>query len=158
MYVCTSCSQHFTRKYSANRHNNSIHVGRAEIVPYIDYMAGRNSGQYAASDPLWYRSNQRHTPSNRNYNNIGSGTVADTRASSQTDNLFQKPPLPSRLQENNPKIEELMALLDRYTPPEEAPKILEWAKIGLRQGDEKFLNLELQQLRTLARAEGWRPF
>lgn len=51
-----------------------------------------------------------------------------------------------------------MALLDRYTPPEEAPKILEWAKIGLRQGDEKFLNLELQQLRTLARAEGWRPF
>ena len=159
MYVCTTCSEHFTRKYSANRHNSSIHGGRAEIVPYIDYMAGRNSGQYVTSNPSWYRRNQRDILSNRsNQSNFGSGTVADTRASFQTDNLSQKPFLPSKFQESNPKIEELKILLDRYASPEKARKTLEWAKIRLSQGDEKFLNQALHQFRALAKSEGWRPF
>jgi hypothetical protein len=54
-YVCTACSQHFTRKYSAKRHNFNIHSGRSEIVPYIEYMVGRSSGRYLASHPSWYR-------------------------------------------------------------------------------------------------------
>ncbi len=167
MYVCTTCSQHFTRRYSASRHNSSLHFGRAEIVPYIDYMAGRNSGQYLASNPSWYRSNQRHTPSNRNFQgNFGGGTVADTGGSLRTDNFVQGRSLPDAStylstptsQESNPKIEELRALLAEYTSPQEARKILEWAKIGLRRGDEKFLNLKLQQLRGFAKSQGWRPF
>ena len=33
-YVCCTCSQDFTRKYNANRHNQNIHFGKAEIVRY----------------------------------------------------------------------------------------------------------------------------
>ncbi|MGB6592108.1 MAG: hypothetical protein WBE68_11425, partial [Candidatus Nitrosopolaris sp.] len=54
-YVCTVCSEHFTRKYSGKRHNFNIHSGRSEIVPYIEYMTGRSSGRYLASHPSWYR-------------------------------------------------------------------------------------------------------
>ncbi|MGC2570636.1 MAG: hypothetical protein WA364_03920 [Candidatus Nitrosopolaris sp.] len=69
-YVCATCSEHFTRKYSATRHNHNLHNGAAEIVRLIDYLAGRFSGQYKPDNPFWYK---RNNP----YDNIG-GTVADT--------------------------------------------------------------------------------
>ena len=70
-YVCTVCSEHFTRKYSAKRHNQNIHNGAAEIVRLIDYLAGRSSGQYMPDNPFWYK---RNNP----FHNVGSGTVVDT--------------------------------------------------------------------------------
>lgn len=54
-YVCTACSEHFTRKYSAKRHNYNIHTGEAEIVRLPDYLVGKTSGQYAPSHPFWYK-------------------------------------------------------------------------------------------------------
>ncbi len=70
-YVCTTCSEHFTRRYSATRHNHILHNGAAEIVRLIDYLAGRSSGQYTPNDPSWFkRNNQLH--------NFGSATVADS--------------------------------------------------------------------------------
>ena len=41
-YVCCTCSQDFTRKYNANRHNQNIHFGKAEIVRYFEYLIGRD--------------------------------------------------------------------------------------------------------------------
>jgi hypothetical protein len=70
-YVCATCSEHFTRKYSANRHNHTLHNGAGEIVRLIDYLAGRSTGQYTANNPFWYK---RSNP----YNKIGSATVADS--------------------------------------------------------------------------------
>jgi hypothetical protein len=64
----------------------------------------------------------------------------------------------SRFRESNPKIEELRLLLANYASQEEASLNLEWAKIGLRKGNEKFLNDKLQQLRALAKSQDWRPF
>jgi hypothetical protein len=70
-YVCTLCSEHFTRKYSANRHNHNLHKGAAEIVRLIDYLAGRSLRQHTPNNPFWYkRSNS--------YHNIGSAMVADS--------------------------------------------------------------------------------
>ena len=56
-YVCTTCSEHFTRKYSAKRHNITVHHnnGGGEIVTLVEYLVGRKSGRYQASDPSWYR-------------------------------------------------------------------------------------------------------
>ncbi|MFY9796550.1 MAG: hypothetical protein WAJ93_12765, partial [Candidatus Nitrosopolaris sp.] len=68
-YVCATCSEHFTRKYSAKRHNQNIHNSMGEIVRLIDYLAGRSSGQYTPNNPFWFK---RNNP----YDNIG-GTVAD---------------------------------------------------------------------------------
>jgi hypothetical protein len=53
--VCATCAEHFTRRYGATRHNLTIHNGRGEIVPLLEYLAGRNSGRYHASHPSWYR-------------------------------------------------------------------------------------------------------
>jgi hypothetical protein len=54
-HVCTTCSEHFTRRYSATRHNLTIHDNRGEIVTYLEYLVGRNSGRYRPSHPSWYR-------------------------------------------------------------------------------------------------------
>jgi len=62
-YVCATCSQGFTRKSSAKRHNGKIHFGMGVIVPFFDYIVGRVEGKYVASNPLLFRKN--------NGNNIG---------------------------------------------------------------------------------------
>jgi uncharacterized Zn-finger protein len=58
-YVCTICSQDFTRKGSGRRHNTNLHSGTATIVRYIDYIIGRLSGHYSPSDPLLYRNKKK---------------------------------------------------------------------------------------------------
>ena len=54
-YVCTICSQTFTRKWRGSVHNDNLHRGFAKVVRYIDYMIGRNNGEYLPADPLIYR-------------------------------------------------------------------------------------------------------
>ncbi|MDQ3837673.1 MAG: hypothetical protein M3297_00215 [Thermoproteota archaeon] len=54
-YVCTLCSQTFTRKHSGKRHNIDLHLGIAPIVRFMDYVIGRVEGRYQPSDPLLYR-------------------------------------------------------------------------------------------------------
>ncbi|HJT47146.1 MAG TPA: hypothetical protein VJ729_03105 [Nitrososphaeraceae archaeon] len=66
-YVCSICAQDFTRKYNANRHNQNIHFGKAEIVRFLEYLVGRVSGKYQPRDPLLYR--------NKNRKNSGRATV-----------------------------------------------------------------------------------
>lgn len=58
LYVCVTCSQGFTRRYSGNRHNHNIHSRKGLIVRILDYIVGRINGQYAAADPLSYRKNK----------------------------------------------------------------------------------------------------
>ena len=73
-YVCTICSEHFTRKYSAKRHNLTIHSnGGGEIVPFLEYLVRRSSGKYEASDPSWYRRR-----SEKRIHNFGRAMVADS--------------------------------------------------------------------------------
>ncbi len=72
-YVCTTCSEHFTRKYSAKRHNLTIHSnGGGEIVPLVEYLVGRNSGRYQASHPSRYRRPSKET----RIHNFGHATAA----------------------------------------------------------------------------------
>ena len=158
-YVCATCSEHFTRKYSAKRHNFNVHAGRSEIVPYIQYMVGRNSGQYLASHPSWYRK-QRGFQQNRSYPSENR-VIADTTSSFRPETLLQPYPLPpaypnSQTVTVQQKLEELRVLAGKYSSPQDAHKILEWANITLRQGDDSFLNNKLEQLRMLDR-QGWRP-
>ncbi len=48
------CSEHFTRKYCAKRHNITIHNNVGEIVTSVEYLVRRFSGRYHASDPSGY--------------------------------------------------------------------------------------------------------
>jgi hypothetical protein len=54
-FVCTVCSQTFTRKSGAKRHSDTIHAGTAFFVRLIDYIVGRIEGRYQPSDPRSYR-------------------------------------------------------------------------------------------------------
>jgi hypothetical protein len=155
-YVCATCSEHFTRKHSAKRHNFNIHAGRSEIVPFIEYMAGRSSGKYLASHPSWYRK-QRQPQVNRSYPS-DNRVIADS--SFRPETLLPPYPLPnaspySQTPTNQQKLDELGLLLGKFCSPHNAYIILELAKFNLRQGDEVFLNERLQQFRTLD-GQGWR--
>ena len=70
-YVCATCAEHFTRRYSATRHNLTIHNGRGEIVPLLEYLVGRKIGRYQASHPSWYRRRRIH-------DFVGATTIADS--------------------------------------------------------------------------------
>jgi hypothetical protein len=39
-WVCATCAQHFTRQYSANRHNANLHGGNGTIVRLLEYLVG----------------------------------------------------------------------------------------------------------------------
>jgi hypothetical protein len=54
-FVCTVCSQTFTRKWRGMVHNTNMHAGLAKIVRLIDYIIGRSNGEYEPSDPFLYR-------------------------------------------------------------------------------------------------------
>ncbi len=45
-YVCATCGQDFTRRCSANRHNNRFHFGNGIIVRTLEYIIGRINGQF----------------------------------------------------------------------------------------------------------------
>ena len=65
--VCVLCSQDFTRRSSADRHNQNLHHGQGKIVRMIDYVIGRIAGEYAAN-PLAYRSSyKQQAPSSTHY-------------------------------------------------------------------------------------------
>ena len=155
-YVCTVCSEHFTRKYSAYRHNSNLHGGRSEIVLYIEYMAGRSSDWYLASHPSWHRKQRFQWDSSYPSENHA---IADTASSFGPETLLQ--PYPGALPNLHTttvqqKLGELKILAGKFNFPEDAHKILEWANIRLRQGDESFLDNKLDQLRMLDR-HGWMP-
>jgi hypothetical protein len=54
-YVCTACSQTFTRKWRGKIHKRDIHEEGSQIVSMIDYIVGRTSGRYLPSDPALFR-------------------------------------------------------------------------------------------------------
>jgi hypothetical protein len=72
-YVCTICSEHFTRKYSAKRHNLTVHHdNRGEIVPLVEYLVRRSSSRYQACDQSWYRRSEK------SIHKFGRAMVADS--------------------------------------------------------------------------------
>jgi hypothetical protein len=159
-YVCATCSEHFTRRYSGKRHNFNIHAGRSEIVPFIEYMEGRSSGKYLASHPSWYRK-QRQVHVNHSYQS--EPVVADTANSFRLENLrlpllLNTPPYSQTATVHQlQKLEELRLLLGKFCSSHNAHVILELAKFNLRQGDEQFLNERLDELRMLDRHQPWTP-
>ena len=158
-YVCATCSEHFTRKYSAKRHNQNLHNGAAEIVRLIDYLAGRSSGQYKPDNPFWYKHNNP-------YHNFG-GTVADS-----VNDAFQPRYLPQQASSGisqygtNPmhtihdqsygtglsqdtivKIDEIRRLMNKYPNYHMNPDgIIQWAIHSCLNGDNTFLDDKLEQL------------
>jgi hypothetical protein len=122
-------------------------------------MVGRSSGRYVASHSSWFRK-QEGSQRNRSYPSENH-VIADTTSSFRPETLLQPYPPPAALPNSQTatiqqKLEELKVLAGKFSFPEDAHKILKWANIRLREGDEKFLDNKLEQLRMLDR-QGWMP-
>jgi hypothetical protein len=173
-YVCTTCSEHFTRKYSATRHNLTLHDGRGEIVRLLEYLEGSLSGRYMPSHPSWYRRNQKwQTPTADNSNNksglaIFADSVGETfrpgnglqqaRQGNTYKNSYYSsspilqathksvdPPYGAQSQETSLKIKELETLLNKHHFPH-GDIILRLAVYAAIKGNEIYLDEKLALL------------
>jgi hypothetical protein len=165
-YVCATCSEHFTRKYSATRHNLTLHNGRGEIVRLLEYLAGTLSGRYMPSHPSWYRRTQKwETPTAHKYNNefgladsrgdmfrLGNGPQQETRGlNNSTNGSMHKTvdqPYGTQSQERRLKIIELKTLLDKCQSPY-GDIILRKAVYESRKGDVDYLDEKLAWVRKI---------
>jgi hypothetical protein len=59
-FVCTICSETFTRRPTGERHSTNLHSGMAPIVRLIDYIVGRIEGRYKPSNPLLFRRKNKY--------------------------------------------------------------------------------------------------
>ncbi len=103
-YVCATCGQDFTRRCSANRHNNRFHFGNGIIVRTLEYIIGRINGQFPpppssannnSSNRIikkWWHNNSNRLFAGNNYNNNalrgGSGNGRFTTIPDQIGNVF----------------------------------------------------------------------
>jgi hypothetical protein len=172
-WVCATCGEHFTRKYSSSRHNNRLHFGKGQIVRFLDYVIGRASGQYLSSDP---RTSKNYKPFIHDYaskwsskpssQGITTNNTPYPAANSNSNNVYEHSnlfryypaPNPLRNTEDKPadkvhdrkrKYEELRTFVAKHYTMEGAEKTLEVARWYLIQGDDSFIDELLAKFRKL---------
>jgi hypothetical protein len=153
-YVCTICSQTFTRKWRGKTHSINLHSGSAEIVRFVDYIVGRLDGQYFAGDPSLYRSKKSDFSSHENNSTVFdrervfkineeksamrdriSENAADfsqfqpvtQREIQQNENPIRKDSLSDIIEESKRvtiKTANLKKILGRYGPPEAVQRMM----------------------------------
>ena len=45
-WSCTACGMYSGRRYCVQRHINNIHKGKANAIPFVEYLVGRREGLY----------------------------------------------------------------------------------------------------------------
>jgi hypothetical protein len=139
-YVCTVCSQTFTRKWRGTVHNDNLHGGLAKVVRLIDYMIGRSNGEYLPSDPLIYR-RKRKSVNRKEYR----WALLEKAFGQESHNHQSGPhPTPARNQQfyvTDSRLDtdfiqrfsqviirsaELKRLLSQYLPPKAVQDIVSW--------------------------------
>jgi hypothetical protein len=172
-WVCATCSEHFTRKYSASRHNNNLHSGNGQIVTLLDYIVGMASHQYLPSDP---RASKNYNPIIHEYTArwpskpVSQGTANNNRPyqanNNNNDTMYENSdpsyryptPTPTaisnaddkpanKLQDGKRKYYEIRTLVAKYYTAEAAEKTLAVAGWYLRQEDDRFIDELLAKLR-----------
>jgi hypothetical protein len=53
-WACADCSMHSSRKYSIKRHIQNLHNGNGQIVSFVNYIAGSQTGIYPQGLPPTY--------------------------------------------------------------------------------------------------------
>jgi hypothetical protein len=174
-WVCATCSEHFTRKYSASRHNNNLHSGNGQIVRFLDYIVGRASGQYLPSDhrtsknykpfihdytPRWpskpvlqgTANSDRPYPANNNnnYNNnmYENSDLSYRYPTPNTINNADDKPV-DKVQVRTRKYDEIRTLVAKYYTPEAVENTLAVVRGYMNLGDDRLLDEQLAFFRKL---------
>lgn len=45
-WSCTACGMYSGRRYCVQRHIDNIHKGKANAIPFVEYLVGRRGGSY----------------------------------------------------------------------------------------------------------------
>lgn len=144
-WVCSLCGQGLTRKSSANRHNNSLHAGRAGVVRPFEYIIERINGNFSTpKDPLMYRRRL-----NNNNDNHTSKVVADNTQHPTKAGLSSSVDATEKMVEQALKIEEFRILLNKHSQPETAREMLAAENYLINNGHETHLDKMLEWLRRL---------
>ena len=155
-FVCTVCSQTFTRRWRGTVHNNNTHAGIARIVRLIDYVVERNNGEYLPSDPSLYRRKRRNKNSTEY---LVQRDFADPYSSLRGLNK-EKPPLSDRniehyspIQQFNEgivKMAEIKRVMSKYCPPkmvqDTLAEVCEYCKVI---GDNRPLDKGIEEARKM---------
>jgi hypothetical protein len=174
-WVCATCGEHFTRKYSATRHNNNLHAGNGLIVTLLDYIVGRASGQYLPSDhrtsknykpfihdytPRWpskpvlqgTANSDRPYPANNNnnYNNnmYENSDLSYRYPTPNTINNADDKPV-DKVQVKTRKYDEIRTLVAKYYTPEAVENTLAVVRGYMNLGDDRLLDEQLAFFRKL---------
>jgi hypothetical protein len=61
-WACSECGMYSSRRWSVERHILNLHNGSGNVVPFVDYLVGRQSGFYLPkSRPTFVRNNATKT-------------------------------------------------------------------------------------------------
>ena len=147
-WICVICGAGFTRKSSANRHNQNLHTGNGTIVRPLEYIIGRLNGKFhEPKDTLLFRKNNNNTRIQNNdlnplmytheiYNNTNSYSNIDnnhdkheTQASYSevpdwTSVKSQRPPCYQAVNDN-----QSISLIERLRKMSKLEKFTEFQKI-----------------------------
>jgi len=177
-WVCAGCAQHFSRRYTANRHDRNFHEGKGIIVRILDYIVGRANGQFQSQDPLAYRREKKNGllfGSKTANNNFGPKVIADSTSgvvSQASDNYIQErashnPNLlsqPTRKSDVNVTstadpfqeiiqrklgLQEFSGLVNKYYHKQDADDIFAMCKYLVSQGNNDVLEKHLNFLRNI---------
>ena len=148
-WICAICGAGFTRKSSANRHNQNLHIGNGAIVRPLECIVGRLNGKFhEPKDTLLFRKNnntriQNNDPNplmytHETYNNTNSYSDVDNNRNHNThetqasysevqDWTFvksQRPPCDQAVNDN-----QSISLIERLRKMSKFEKFTEFQKI-----------------------------
>jgi hypothetical protein len=162
-FVCTICSQTFTRRWRGSEHNNTLHAGLGKTVRLIDYMIGRNTGDYLPSDPALYRRRRKTTGSNEHklpsldknlrqesYFHSSNPNTASDRGQDRLNPPSSKPASNPIQQYNEAivKLGEIRRITSKYLSANQIWELLSQAwKDYIRTGDISSLDVTLDEVR-----------
>jgi hypothetical protein len=109
VWACPTCGEDFTRKSSAMRHSSKLHNGRVFPIRYIDYLTGRQSGQYPPPlTPMRLLGRKNRTVADSSRGNISHANDFETNSRSEHKAVPLTVTNPSR----NPVVEAVREYMD----------------------------------------------
>lgn len=127
-YVCTICSQTFTRRWRGSVHKNKFHAGSGSIVRLLDYIVGRACGQFLAGDPSLFRRKNK-------WEKLANEAKGNPKSNRDSEDEIVK-------------LAELKKLISKYFPPNEVQEILQTVQTHCqRKGNSFPLDQAIEEFR-----------
>jgi hypothetical protein len=146
-YVCATCGQDFTRRCSANRHNNRFHFGNGIIVRTLEYIIGRINGQFLPPPNnnnnlstkiirKWWHNKHNSSPFTGNNNGLRGSDGRFTTIPDQKGDIFGCGTVGQSVKSNNVSIDNSkIASPYNINPPLQSPSSLSDKPAQTKQSD-----------------------